>query len=72
MSDFAASDVKPFIGSHDFEESRDFYVALGWQLNWELEDLAELEIGGCRFFLQRFYQKAWCNNTMLHITVDDA
>ena len=66
------TDVKPFIGSFDFDASRDFYVALGWQLNWEQESLAELELGDCRFFLQRYYQKEWCNNTMLHVTVDDA
>ena len=66
------TDIKPFIGSRDFEESRDFYIALGWKLNWEQETLAELELGGCRFFLQRYYQRKWCDNTMLHITVTDA
>lgn len=68
----AASDIKPFVGSRDFEESRDFYLALGWQLNWEQEDLAELELGGCRFYLQRYYQRQWCENSMLHVTVEDA
>ena len=67
-----ASDIKPFIGSRDFDESRDFYVALGWQLNFDAGDIAELELGGCRFYLQRYYQKQWCDNTMLHITVEDA
>ena len=72
MLNLNASKIKPFIGSRNFEESRDFYVALGWQLNWEEEDLAELELGGCYFYLQRYYEKKWCENSMLHITVEDA
>lgn len=67
-----ASDVKPFVGSKDFETSKDFYGALGWRVNWEVGGLAELELGGCRFYLQRYYQKEWCENTMLYVTVDDA
>jgi hypothetical protein len=67
-----ASDIKPFIGSRNFDESRDFYVALGWQLNFDAGDLAELELGGCRIYLQKYYQKNWCDNSMLHITVEDA
>ena len=72
LTDLTASDIKPFIGARNFDESRDFYVALGWKLNWERGDLAELELGNCRFYLQRFYRKAWCENSMLHITVKDA
>ena len=72
MSNLSVTDVKPFIGSRNFEESRDFYLALGWRLNWEMGDLAELELGDCRFYLQRYYQRKWCENSMLHITVKDA
>lgn len=72
MLELGASDIKPFIGSRDFEMSRDFYVALGWRLNFETGNLAELELGGCRFYLQRYYQRKWCENSMLHITVENA
>ena len=72
MSAPAISDIKPFIGSADFDTSRDFYVALGWKLNWQRGNLAELEFGDCRFYLQRYYHKDWCENTMLHISVEDA
>jgi catechol 2,3-dioxygenase-like lactoylglutathione lyase family enzyme len=72
MTRLSGRNVKPFIGTHDFDKSRDFYVALGWQLNWQDDDLAELELGDNRFYLQRYYQKDWCDNTMLHVTVDDA
>lgn len=72
MSNLAVARVIPFIGAKAFEISRDFYVALGWKLNWDRGELAELELGGCRFFLQRFYQKQWCENSMLRIAVADA
>ncbi len=64
-------DVKPFIGAKDFNASRDFYVTLGWRLVYDSEDLRVLELGNYRFYLQRYYNKTWCNNTMLHIAVDD-
>ena len=34
MTSLAASDLKTLIGSRNFEESQDFYLALGWQLNY--------------------------------------
>ena len=68
----AATDVKPFVGSKDFALSRDFYVAMGWSLNFDAGDLAELQLGDHRFYLQKNYQRQWCDNTMLHITVNDA
>ena len=72
MPDLSVSDVKPFIGSKDFAVSRDFYVALGWKLNFDGGGIAELELGNSRFYLQKYYQKDWCENTMLHIKVRDA
>ena len=72
MTIIACSDIKTFIGSKNFDISRDFYVAMGWKLNFDVGDLAELELGGCRFYLQKYYQRKWCENSMLHITVKDA
>jgi hypothetical protein len=71
-SKHTGSDFKAFIGSKDFELSRDFYIALGFTLNFEQESIAEFELGGSKFYLQRYYQRQWCRNTMLHITVNDA
>jgi len=72
LMNLVSSDVKPFIGSKNFDESRDFYVAMGWKVNFDAGDLAELELGGHRFYLQKYYQRKWCQNSMLHITVEDA
>ena len=48
MPNLAASQVSPFVGTRDFAVSRDFYVALGWQLLWDRGDLAQLELAGQR------------------------
>ncbi len=72
MHNLGASDIKAFIGSRDYDQSLDFYVAMGFKLNFDAGDIAELELGNCRFYLQKYYQKQWCENSMLHITVEDA
>lgn len=64
--------ARPFIGAKDFDASRDFYVALGFTLHFEVEQLADMQFGDFRFYLQRYYQQDWCENSMVHITVDDA
>ncbi|MFK8081132.1 MAG: hypothetical protein AB8B97_12665 [Granulosicoccus sp.] len=65
-------DVKPFIGSKDYELSRQFYLAMGWTLGFDTGEVAELQLGEYRFILQKWYQKEWCDNLMLHIAVEDA
>ena len=67
-----ATDVKPFIGAKDFQLSKVFYNKLGWTTNFDSPDIAELQLGDCRLYLQNYYHKQWCHNTMLHITVEDA
>ncbi len=66
-----ASDLKTFIGSADFAISKEFYLALGFQINWEKENLIEFEVSDCKFLLQDYYDKNWCENMMMHLTVDD-
>jgi len=65
------NDVRSFIGSQDFDASRDFYVALGWSVTYDADDLRVMELGNHRFYLQRYYNKEWCHNTMLHVSVAD-
>lgn len=67
-----ARDVRPFVPAQDFEQSKAFYVALGWKLLWSGRTLALLENCGHRFYLQAYYVKEWADNCMLHISVDDA
>lgn len=65
-------EVRTFVGAIDFEVSRAFYEALGWRVEWTDGTLALMENAGQRFYLQRYYVKEWAENSMLHITVDDA
>ena len=72
MDNLTASDLKTFVGSKHYAESLDFYRDMGWTINWDDGSLAELELGNCRFYLQDYYQRKWCENSMLHLTVTDA
>ncbi len=40
--DLNTLNLKTFIGTIDFDQSRDFYLALGWKVNFEEGELAEL------------------------------
>lgn len=70
----SVKDVKVFVPAKDFKQSLGFYQALGWQANFVADDggLAELELGGCRFFLQNFYSKELAENFMLYLSIEDA
>jgi hypothetical protein len=72
MIDLAISDVRPFLPSKDFAISKDFYVALGWTIEWSDDTLALMHNAGRRFYLQRYYAKEFAENSMLHIGVADA
>lgn len=64
--------VRPFLPARDFETSRAFYEALGFELLLDGE-VAIFRAGpaGQGFILQRYYQPAWAENTMLQLMVDD-
>ena len=70
--DLRVSDVRPFVGAADFSLSKAFYVALGWQVEYEDDGLALLANAGHRFYLQDHFAREWVENTMLHVTVADA
>lgn len=72
MNALAIRDVKVFVPAKNFALSLDFYQEAGWTLNFAQENIAELELGNHRFFLQNYYQRAWANNFMLFINVADA
>ena len=71
MQNLKASDVRTFVPAKDFELSKEFYVALGWKVEWSDDELALLELAGCRFYLQRYFVKEWAENFMMQLMVDD-
>ena len=74
MSPPHAIDIKVFVPAMNFNQSMEFYEAMGWKVNWRADDdvLAELELADNRIYLQNYYNEDWANNFMMHITVDDA
>lgn len=72
MIDLHAQDLRTFVPSRDFALSKEFYAALGCELEWADESLALFRLGGSRFYLQAYYAKEWAENCMLHISVQDA
>ena len=72
MINLRVSDVRPFVPAEDFALSKDFYVSLGWMVEWSDDSLALMENADQRFYLQCHYVKEWAENSMMHITVEDA
>ena len=65
------TDIKVFVPAKDFKLSLSFYQELGWKTIGLFDGLAELELGGIRFFLQDYYKKGWANNFMFYINVEN-
>ena len=64
-------DIRVFIPSKDYEISKSFYQALGFEMDYVTDDLALFENGDCSFFLQRFYNEDLAHNLMLQLSVLD-
>lgn len=72
MGNLTAKDVRIFLPAKDFEISKDFYQALGWKKLSDGKDAAMMELAGCRFLLQNYYQEDWAGNFMMTVIVEDA
>ena len=68
----SVSDIRPFIPAQSFEHSKLFYSSIGWTVKDVATDLALVESRDVHFYLQDYYVKEFAENTMLHITVEDA
>ena len=51
----AAVEIKAFVPARDFEESKDFYARIGFEIPWSSDDLAYVRYGETSFLLQKFY-----------------
>lgn len=68
-------DIRTFIPSKDYEVSKSFYQALGFNMSPASDELSIFESGNSTFFLQRYYNKDFADNLMLQLIVsniDDA
>ncbi|MBI1213386.1 MAG: glyoxalase [Alphaproteobacteria bacterium] len=62
--------MRAFLPTRDFELSKRFYVALGFDQILDGE-VAIFETGSGGFILQRYFQEDWAANTMMQMMVDD-
>ena len=73
MPDLRATDIRAFIPARDFAQSKRFYAALGWDTHDVGPGLALVRLDKRQhFYLQDYYLKEVAENTMLHVTVDNA
>jgi catechol 2,3-dioxygenase-like lactoylglutathione lyase family enzyme len=65
-----AERMRPFLPAKDFDRSKRFYEALGFEKVLDSE-VAIFNAGSGGFILQRYYQKDWAENFMMQLMVDD-
>lgn len=67
--------MRPFVPAKNFALSLRFYEAIGFFSTPIGDQLAHLQLGEAHgassFLLQDFYVKAWAENFMMHLLVDD-
>ena len=64
-------DIRTFIPSKNYQDSKTFYEELGFSGVYITDDLTLFESGECSFFLQRFYNKELAENLMFQLIVLD-
>ncbi len=62
--------ARPFLPAKDFDRSKRFYEALGFEILLDGE-VAIFGVGASSFILQRHYQKEWAENFMMQLMVDN-
>lgn len=67
----AAVEIKAFVPATDFELSKDFYTALGFEIPWSSDDLAYVRHGNTSFLLQAFNDPAFIKNYQMHLLVEN-
>lgn len=65
------NNCKVYVPARDFEQSKRFYKALGFNMSDGWGGTADFELNGNAFRLQDYYVKAWAENFMFVIGVDD-
>lgn len=66
----ATVEIKAFVPSRDFEQSKQFYLTLGFEIPWSSNDLAYVRYGETSFLLQSFYEPTHASNFQMHLLVE--
>lgn len=62
--------ARPFLPTRDFDLSKRFYEALGFEKTLD-DEVAIFNAGSGGFILQRYFQEDWAANSMMQLMVDD-
>ena len=69
---YTAKSIRPFIGSKDYNVSREFYNALGFEERVIGSDMSLFKVNdSISFYLQDAYVAGWVDNTMIVLEVED-
>ena len=64
--------LEPFVPSgSNLEGSKQFFVELGFTINWDAGDYIGFQRDECRFVLQKYDNKKFAENFMLSVKVDN-
>jgi len=63
--------ARPFLPAKDFDLSKRFYLALGFTIALDSDEVVIFRIGTSSFILQKYFQKDWTENFMMQLMVDD-
>lgn len=65
--------IEPFVPSgNDFEGAKQLFQQLGFTINWDAGDYTGFERDGCKFILQKYNNKAFAENLMINVRIDNA
>ena len=71
LSNLNTIELKAFVPAKDFDLSKEFYSDLGFTKSSDSDGIAYFHHGSCSFLLQDFYEKAFAENLMMHLLVED-
>ncbi|GAB4228879.1 MAG: hypothetical protein Tsb0034_00260 [Ekhidna sp.] len=63
--------IRPFIGAKDYELSREFYRAWGFEEIEISNRMSYFHLGHFGFYLQDYFVKEWVDNSMVFLEVDN-
>ncbi len=66
-----AKSIRPFIGAKDYNLSKNFYKAIGFEEVVISTDMSLFKIDQFGFYLQDAYVKDWVDNSMIFLEVED-
>jgi catechol 2,3-dioxygenase-like lactoylglutathione lyase family enzyme len=66
-----AVEIKAFVPAVDFELSKEFYLALGFEVPWSDGELAYVRHGETSFLLQAFDAPGFAGNFQMHLLVEN-